>query len=66
MTTKIEKCFSAYLLIKGCLYCSDANYLWYYKEEWIIDTDDGLKGYVAKFCPNCGKKLPAVSVKESE
>ena len=41
----------------NCSVCQNAPYLWFDEGEWIIDTDDGMRGYKANFCPNCGNEL---------
>lgn len=40
--------------------CADARVLWFSNDEWIFDTDDGLRGPVIQYCPWCGELLPAV------
>jgi len=54
---KIETHPNGYTSITGCSNCDDAPYLWFNKGEWVIDSDDGLRGYPAKYCPACGTHL---------
>lgn len=62
MATKIKKHPNDYISIMGCPRCDNAPYLWFDKGEWIIDTDDGLRGPIVKYCPNCGFELFSIEI----
>lgn len=49
---------NGYISVAGCPNCDDAEYLYWRDDGWDIDTDDGLRGYTARFCPMCGVRLP--------
>ena len=46
------------MILTNCPNCKDAAYLWFDRGQWIIDFDDGMRGPVVNYCPNCGEKLP--------
>jgi len=54
---KIETHPNGYTSITGCSNCDDAPYLWFDQGEWVIDSDEGLRGHPAKYCPECGAHL---------
>jgi len=62
MTIKIIHHWNGFVEVSGCPNCDDAPYLWFYKNNWVIDNDDGSHGKVARHCPMCGVCLPILYV----
>lgn len=54
---KTETFPNGYTSITGCSNCDDAQYLWFDEGQWVIDSDDGYRGFPAKYCPACGTHL---------
>ena len=55
---KVEISSNGHVSKSNCPYCNSFAPLWLDRGEWTIDTDNGLRGFPARYCPNCGGKLP--------